>query len=154
MGAASGFGGVILHGLSTFGFAARAILQAVGGGDPTALRYFGVRFTAPVKPGDELETRAWEVSKGPDGTAEVAFEVKNVTTDKVRCFAGMGLVVRKFLTTFTRSSSVVVLREWSRRSGLGFEEPRPVVFLRGPPLFYSPVVFRVKWSFLIFELGQ
>ena len=84
IGAASGFGGVILHGLSTYGFAARAVLQAVGGGEPTALRYFGVRFTAPVKPGDELETRAWEVGKGPDGTAEVAFEVKNVTTDKVR----------------------------------------------------------------------
>ena len=86
VGAAAGFGGVILHGLSTYGFAARAILQAVGGGDPTALRYFGVRFTAPVKPGDELETRAWEVNKGSDGTAEVAFEVKNVTTDKVRGF--------------------------------------------------------------------
>ena len=85
MGSASGFGGVILHGLSTFGFAARAILQAVGGGDPAALRYFGVRFTAPVRPGDELETRAWQVNQGPGGTAEVAFEVRNVTTDKVRC---------------------------------------------------------------------
>jgi len=87
IGTASGFGGVILHGLSTFGFAARAILNAVGGGDPASLRYFGARFTAPVKPGDELETRAWEVnSKGcaGTGTTEVAFEVKNVTTDKVR----------------------------------------------------------------------
>jgi peroxisomal enoyl-CoA hydratase 2 len=80
----AGFGGVILHGLSTFGFAARAILQAVGNGRPSALRYFGVRFTAPVMPGDELETSAWELKKGPDGTTEVAFEVKNTTTGKVR----------------------------------------------------------------------
>ena len=79
---------MILHGLATFGFAARAILHAVGGGEPSALRYFGVRFTAPVRPGDELETRAWAVSRGSDGTTEVAFEVKNVTTEKVRCFAG------------------------------------------------------------------
>jgi peroxisomal enoyl-CoA hydratase 2 len=75
---------VILHGLSTFGFAARAILKAVGGGQPTALRYFGARFTAPVAPGDALETRAWEVKRGHDGTTEVAFEVTNTTTGKVR----------------------------------------------------------------------
>ena len=100
VGAASGFGGVILHGLSTFGFAARGVLQAVGGGEPSALRYFGVRFTAPVKPGDELETRAWQVGKGSDGTAEVAFEVKNVTTDKVRCLLVSVLGARVLTTLF------------------------------------------------------
>jgi peroxisomal enoyl-CoA hydratase 2 len=84
VGSEAGFGGVILHGLSTFGFAARAVLHAVGGGLPSALRYFGARFTAPVAPGDELETSAWEVKKAPDGTTEVAFQVKNTTTGKVR----------------------------------------------------------------------
>jgi acyl dehydratase len=84
VGSEAGFGGVILHGLSTFGFAARAILHAVGGGQPTALRYFGARFTAPVAPGDALETSAWEVKRSHDGTTEVAFEVKNTTTGKVR----------------------------------------------------------------------
>ena len=84
VGSGAGFGGVILHGLSTFGFAARAILNAIGNGRPSALRYFGARFTAPVTPGDELETSAWEVKNGPDGTTEVAFEVKNTTTGKVR----------------------------------------------------------------------
>jgi acyl dehydratase len=83
VGSDAGFGGVILHGLSTFGFAARAIVKAVGGGGPSSLRYFGVRFTAPVVPGDGLETSAWEVRKAPDGTTEVAFEVKNTTTGKV-----------------------------------------------------------------------
>lgn len=83
MGSDAGFGGVILHGLSTFGFAARGILKAVGDGVPSALRYFGVRFTAPVMPGDGLETSVWEVKKASDGSTEVAFEVKNTTTGKV-----------------------------------------------------------------------
>lgn len=56
-----GFGGVILHGLSTYGFAARHLVSTIGGGDPTSLRYFSARFTSPVKPGDELETRAWDL---------------------------------------------------------------------------------------------
>lgn len=52
---------------------------------PSALRYLGVRFTAPVMPGDGLETSVWEVRKAPssDGTTEVAFEVKNTRTGKV-----------------------------------------------------------------------
>ena len=83
MGSDAGFGGVILHGLSTFGFAARGILKAVGDGVPSALRYFGVRFTAPVMPGDGLETSVWEVKKASDGSTEVVFEVKNTTTGKV-----------------------------------------------------------------------
>ena len=78
------FGGVILHGLSTFGFAARALLKSVGNGDPKSLKFFGVRFTAPVKPGDALETQVWEVGPGPKGTTEVTFVTKNTTTGKVR----------------------------------------------------------------------
>ncbi|KAH9983563.1 peroxisomal dehydratase [Russula compacta] len=94
IGSAAGFGGVILHGLSTFGFAARAILQAAGGGVPSALRYFGARFTAPIAPGDELETSAWELRRGPDGLTEVAFEVKNTTTGKVVLGGGFARVVK------------------------------------------------------------
>lgn len=84
IGQAAGFGGVILHGLSTYGFAARAVLSAVGGNDASALKYFGVRFTSPVKPGDALETSIWEVGSGPDGTTEVVFVTKNLKTGKVR----------------------------------------------------------------------
>ena len=79
---------MILHGLSTFGFGARAIVSAVGGGDPASLRLFGVRFTAPVKPGDALETSIWEVgpasAPGHEGETEVAFVTTNVATGKVR----------------------------------------------------------------------
>ena len=85
---AAGFGGVILHGLATFGFAARGIVSAVGGGDPASLTPFGVRFTAPVKPGDALETLIWEVgpvkAEGHAGETELAFVTRNVATGKVR----------------------------------------------------------------------
>lgn len=94
IGQAAGFGGVILHGLSTFGFAARAVVSAVGGGDPNTLQFFGVRFTSPVKPGDGVETSIWEVGPGPDGTTEVAFVTKNLATGKA-CLGGGVAYVKK-----------------------------------------------------------
>ncbi|KAJ7914428.1 peroxisomal dehydratase [Mycena leptocephala] len=92
IGKAGGFGGVILHGLSTFGFAARALIKAVGGGDPRSLTFFGVRFTSPVKPGDALETEAWEVGPGPKGTIEVAFVTKNLTSGKAALGGGIAYI--------------------------------------------------------------
>ncbi|KAI9437953.1 peroxisomal dehydratase [Lactarius indigo] len=74
---------VILHGLSTLGFAARALVRMIGHGRPSSLRYLNVKFTAPVAPGDGLETSAWNVGTGPDGVREVAFEVKNTRTGKI-----------------------------------------------------------------------
>ncbi|KAJ7594454.1 peroxisomal dehydratase [Mycena floridula] len=82
IGQRAGFGGVILHGLSTFGFAARALLKAVANNDPNALKLFGVKFTSPVKPGDSLETQIWEVGAGPNGTIEVTFITKNLNSKK------------------------------------------------------------------------
>jgi peroxisomal enoyl-CoA hydratase 2 len=73
-----------LHGLSAFGFAARGLISEVGNNDPRSLKFFGTRFTAPVSPGDALETQAWEVGPGPNGTIEVAFITKNITSSKVR----------------------------------------------------------------------
>ena len=75
---------MILHGLATYGFAARALVSAIGGNDPNSLKFYAVRFTSPVKPGDALETSVWEVGPGPDGTTEVTFVTKNVNTGKVR----------------------------------------------------------------------
>lgn len=92
IGQATGFGGVILHGLSTFGFAARAVLSAVGGNRPEALKYFAVRFSSPVKPGDALETAIWEMGPGPRGTTEVAFVTKDLNTGKICLAAGVAYV--------------------------------------------------------------
>jgi len=94
IGKAAGFGGVILHGLSTFGFGARALIKAIGGGDPRSLKFFGVRFTSPVKPGDALETEAWEVGLGPEGTIEVAFVTKNLTSGKAALGGGIAYIVK------------------------------------------------------------
>ncbi|KAE9404589.1 peroxisomal dehydratase [Gymnopus androsaceus JB14] len=94
IGKAAGFGGVILHGLSTFGFAARALLKSVGGNKPDTLKFFGVRFTSPVKPGDALETQIWEVGPGPNGTTEVTFVTKNLKTGKDALGGGIAYIIK------------------------------------------------------------
>ncbi|TFY78885.1 hypothetical protein EWM64_g5125 [Hericium alpestre] len=92
IGEAAGFGGVILHGLATYGFTARALIGAIAGGDTSALTYFGGRFTSPVKPGNALEISAWELGPGPNGTTEVAFETKNLGTGKVVISDGLAYI--------------------------------------------------------------
>jgi 3-hydroxybutyryl-CoA dehydratase len=49
-----GLGGVILHGLCTLGFAAKAITDWTG--DPGALKKIKCRFTKPVHIGDTITT--------------------------------------------------------------------------------------------------
>jgi len=95
IGAKMSFGGIILHGLSTYGFAARAVLKEVGGNDPQAMKAFSVRFTAPVKPGDTLETSIWEMGEGPNGTTLVAFATKVIETGKVCLGAGVAHVLKQ-----------------------------------------------------------
>jgi acyl dehydratase len=56
--------GPILHGLCTYGFAARAVIKAAAGGDPTRLRVISAQFRKPVWPGDTLVTQGWDVGGG------------------------------------------------------------------------------------------
>ena len=51
----------ILHGLCTYGFAGRAILHGVCGGDPARFKSFSARFTGMVYPGETLITNGWRV---------------------------------------------------------------------------------------------
>lgn len=53
--------GPILHGLATYGFAARALVQAALGGDPSRLVTFHGQFRKPFWPGDSLRTEGFEV---------------------------------------------------------------------------------------------
>jgi acyl dehydratase len=53
--------GPILHGLATYGFAARALIASVFGGDAARLRTFHGQFRKPVWPGDVLRTEGFEV---------------------------------------------------------------------------------------------
>jgi acyl dehydratase len=54
-----GFPGPILHGLCSYGVAARAILRSCCGNDPTRIERFDVRFSSPVFPGEAITTRIW-----------------------------------------------------------------------------------------------
>lgn len=61
---ASGFGQPILHGLATYGAAAYSVLAMISAEDPSRLRRFDARFSAPVYPGDLLRTELWEQADG------------------------------------------------------------------------------------------
>jgi len=50
----------ILHGLSTKGVVARALIHACCGGAAHRLRDIAVRFSAPVLPGDTIRTYIWQ----------------------------------------------------------------------------------------------
>ena len=55
----AGFDGPILHGLSTYGHAARGIVAVFAQGRADALRMMDCRFTAPVYPGEALVLDLW-----------------------------------------------------------------------------------------------
>ncbi|MBM3561502.1 MAG: 3-alpha,7-alpha,12-alpha-trihydroxy-5-beta-cholest-24-enoyl-CoA hydratase [Alphaproteobacteria bacterium] len=57
--AAAGFPRPILHGLGTFGIAARAVIQALCPDRPDRLVGFSARFSAPVFPGETIATEIW-----------------------------------------------------------------------------------------------
>ncbi|MGH3705643.1 MAG: MaoC/PaaZ C-terminal domain-containing protein [Agromyces sp.] len=60
----AGFPRPILHGLCTYGFAARAVLETVADGDTERFGSFGARFSSPVFPGELLQTRIWRTETG------------------------------------------------------------------------------------------
>lgn len=66
----AGFERPILHGLCTWGLACRALLATCCGNDPARLRGMRARFSAPVLPGETIETRIWT------GGDEIAFECR------------------------------------------------------------------------------
>ena len=55
-----GFDRPILHGLCTYGFAGRGLLQEVCGGDPSRFGSMSARFTKPVYPGQTLVLSIWD----------------------------------------------------------------------------------------------
>ena len=54
----------ILHGLCTYGFAARAILKRVCDNQPERLRSLSARFSQHVFPGETLVTEIWREAPG------------------------------------------------------------------------------------------
>ena len=68
-----GFGGTIMHGLSTWNFAAHAVLRELGGSNPASLKEYQARFAAPVLPGQKLVTKMWRTGDIKDGWEEIRF---------------------------------------------------------------------------------
>ncbi|MBI5543906.1 MAG: SCP2 sterol-binding domain-containing protein [Deltaproteobacteria bacterium] len=68
----------ILHGLCTYGFAARHVLRAFGQDDPALLRSIRVKFSTAVYPGETLVTQMWRESD-----ARVVFQSKVKERNKV-----------------------------------------------------------------------
>ena len=79
----AGLPGIIIHGLCTMAFVARAVAESAGGRDVLRLRRLAVRFSRPIFPGTQMTTLLWwggplargtlyfcEAS-GPDGLAVI-----------------------------------------------------------------------------------
>ena len=60
----AGFDKPILHGLCSYGFAGRALLAELAGGQAAKLTAIGARFSAPVFPGETLTTSIWRTGSG------------------------------------------------------------------------------------------
>jgi acyl dehydratase len=60
----AGFPKPIMHGLCTYGFAGRALVADLGGGDASRVTGISARFTSPVFPGETLTTSIWRTDPG------------------------------------------------------------------------------------------
>jgi len=77
---AAGFPMPILHGLCTYGFTCRAVLEAYCGFDPAKVASHQARFSAPVFPGDMLRIALWR--DGDVVSFEAAVPERNVVVLK------------------------------------------------------------------------
>jgi acyl dehydratase len=68
----AGFERPILHGLCTYGFAGRALLQSLCAGEPERVKSLDGRFRASVYPGDAIAVSIWQ-----EGAGQAAFNVSS-----------------------------------------------------------------------------
>lgn len=78
----AGFDGPFNHGLCTFGFVGRAVLEGVFDGDVDAFGTFEGRFADQVWPGDTIVTRIWRDDDG--GIVEARTQQGNVVLSQSR----------------------------------------------------------------------
>jgi acyl dehydratase len=73
-----GFPTPILHGLCSYGIAARALIALLCDDDSTRLEHIAVRFSAPCYPGETIRTEYWNLDDG-----RAAFRCKAVERDVI-----------------------------------------------------------------------
>ncbi|NCV70108.1 MAG: 3-alpha,7-alpha,12-alpha-trihydroxy-5-beta-cholest-24-enoyl-CoA hydratase [Betaproteobacteria bacterium] len=76
---AAGFKQPILHGLASFGVAARSLIASCADHDASRLVEIGLRFSSPVYPGETLETAIWKLQE----PGELAFQTKVLERDRI-----------------------------------------------------------------------
>jgi acyl dehydratase len=76
--AAAGFARPILHGLCSYGIAARAVLALLCGNDAARLTRFDLRFASPAYPGETIRTEVWR-----QGPGRAAFRARVVERDQL-----------------------------------------------------------------------
>ena len=74
----AGFPGPILHGLCTYGVCARTLVAALADGDETRLKFFKVRMSSPVYPGETIRVEWWD-----EGDGTYAFQARVEERDVV-----------------------------------------------------------------------
>jgi acyl dehydratase len=82
----AGFKAPILHGLASFGVAARAVISAFDIQGQAPLKSFGLRFSAPVYPGETISTDVWR-----DGQ-EVSFRSRVAARDAIVLNNGRAII--------------------------------------------------------------
>jgi acyl dehydratase len=75
---AAGFERPILHGLCSYGIAARAVLALLCGNEPARLKRLDLRFASPVYPGETIRTEVWFEAPG-----RAAFRARVVERDQL-----------------------------------------------------------------------